>query len=196
MVRIYLPVLSHIQRFVTRTSQHRLHSVPLRRMATYTLRSLDSSEFLIWEKQDFISILDQVKRAERKNFPRNEIFDFDTELKKRNAELIVVLEPVRGASSTPPVVAAYAVYVSASQLELLHKLCVCEKYRRQGIARKMLLSHHERLAARGCSKVQLWVDQARVPARSLYEDLGFEEVGRLENYYGPNRTALRMVLQM
>ncbi|KAL8981781.1 MAG: hypothetical protein Q9177_005468 [Variospora cf. flavescens] len=161
-------------------------------MATYTLQSLDSSEFLISEKQDFISILDQVTRAERKNFPRNEILDFDTELKKRNAELIVVLEPVRGASSTPPVVAAYAVYVSASQLELLHKLCVCEKYRRQGIARKMLLSHHERLAARGCSKVQLWVDQARVPARSLYKDLGFEEVGRVENYYGPDRTALRM----
>ncbi|KAL8654250.1 MAG: hypothetical protein Q9210_001626 [Variospora velana] len=164
-------------------------------MATYTLRSLDSSEFLKSKKQDIISILDQVKRMERKNFPRNEIFDFDTELKKRNAELIVVLEPV-GASSAPPIVAAYAVYVSASQLDLLHKLCVCEKYRRQGVARKMLLSHHERLAARGCSKVKLWVDEARVPARSLYEDLGFEEVGRVENYYGPNRTALRMVLQM
>lgn len=161
-------------------------------MATNTFWSLDSYECLKLKKQDIISIVDQVKHAEKKNFPRNEVLDFDTELKKRNTELIVVLDHVKPSA----VVAAYAVYASTFQLHLLHKLCVLENYRRRGLARKMLLSYHEKLAIRGCSKVQLWVDEERTPARSLYESLGFEKVGRVENYYGPNRTALRMVLQM
>ncbi|KAL9061015.1 MAG: hypothetical protein Q9206_000774 [Seirophora lacunosa] len=57
-------------------------------MATYTFWSLDSYECLKLKKQDIISIVDQVKHAEKKNFPRNEVLDFDTELKKRNTELI------------------------------------------------------------------------------------------------------------
>ncbi|KAI4126941.1 MAG: hypothetical protein LQ338_003463 [Usnochroma carphineum] len=163
-------------------------------MASCTFWSLDSQERHKPTKKRIPLILDQVKHAERKVFPRNEAFDFDTELKKRSTELMVVLDAIETA--TDPVVVAYAVYNFTPQAVLLHKVCVLEKYRRQGIAKKLLLSQHRRLALRGCSKVQLWVDEGRIPARRLYENIGFEEVGRVEDYYSPNRTALRMVLQL
>lgn len=163
-------------------------------MGTFTFWSLDSQERIQLTKPKISSILDHVKHAERKTFPRNEAFDFDTELKKCNAELIVVLDSVD--LSPVPTVTAYAVYVLMPKIALLHKVCVLEEYRGRGIARRMLLSQHRKLVVRGCSKVHLWVDQERIPARRLYENLGFEEVGRVENYYGPNRTALRMVLHL
>ena len=160
-------------------------------MAAWTLWSLDLQERLQPPHQN---ILDQIKRAEKRMFPRKEAFDFDTELKKRNAQLTVVLDTTKSASY--PLLAAYAVYVYTPSVALLHKVCVLEDYRRRGIAKKMLLSQHERLAHRGCGRIQLWVDEHRSSARQLYESISFETVGRVEDYYGPNRPALRMILQL
>ncbi|KAI4155089.1 MAG: hypothetical protein L6R39_001293 [Caloplaca ligustica] len=162
-------------------------------MATINFVSL-AHKCLGLTKHDKSSMLDQVKHQEKKSFPRNEAFDFDMELKKRNAELTIVLDTIELTSAH--IVAAYAVYVHTPRVVLLHKVCVRGDYRRQGIARRLLLSQHRRLALRGCNQVQLWVDEERVPARRLYESVGFEEVGWVENYYCQNRTALRMVLQM
>ncbi|KAL8942950.1 MAG: hypothetical protein Q9216_001365 [Gyalolechia sp. 2 TL-2023] len=150
-------------------------------MATRSFWSLDLHERV---RQPPPNILDQVKHAEKKVFPRSEVLNFDIELKRRNVELIVVLDT--SGSSSAPCLAAYAVFAHTPKLVLLHKVCVLEKYRRRGVAKKMLLSEHERLARRGCGKVQLWVDQDRIPARRLYESIGFEAVGRVEDYYGPN----------
>lgn len=160
-------------------------------MATWSVWSLDLHERLQPRPPN---ILDQVKHAEKKVFPRSEALDFDIELKKRNAELIVVLET--SGSSPFPCLAAYAVFVHTPKVVLLHKVCVLEKYRRRGLARRMLLSQHQRLARRGCSKVQLWVDEDRTPARGLYESIGFQAIDRVQHYYGPNRMALKMILQL
>ncbi|KAL9602272.1 MAG: hypothetical protein Q9219_001997 [cf. Caloplaca sp. 3 TL-2023] len=160
-------------------------------MATCTFWSFDLCRALKLPKE---SILDQVKLAERKTFPRNEAFDFDTELRKRNAELLVLLDTTDSISN--PSLVAYAVYVHTAKVALLHKVCVLEKYRRQGVARRMLVFHHERLARRDCGKVELWVDEDRIAAKQLYESIGFEVVSRVEDYYGPSRTALRMVLRL
>ena len=65
-------------------------------MATLTVLSLDLHVSPKAARQD---ILDQVKHAERKSFPRNEALDFDLELKKRNTELIVVVDDTEPSSS-------------------------------------------------------------------------------------------------
>lgn len=160
-------------------------------MAACTFWALDLHETLHPPEE---SVIEQIKHAEKKIFPRNEAFDFDTELKKRNGELFVVMEKVGSLADYD--LAAYLVYVHIPKVALLHKVCVMPKYRRRGIARRMLLLQHEKLALRGCAKVQLWVDEERMPARSLYSSIGFKEVGRFESYYGPGRTALRMVLEL
>ena len=160
-------------------------------MATVTVLSRELHEP---PKPPHQELLDQIKHAERKTFPRNEAFDFDLELKKRNTELIVIVDD--DSESSSPVVAAYAVYAHTQKWILLHKLCVLENFTRRGIARRLLLFQHHKLFLRGRSKVQLWVDEERVPASQLYSSMGFVEVGRLENYYGPNRTAVRMLLQL
>ncbi|KAI4231603.1 MAG: hypothetical protein L6R40_007692 [Gallowayella cf. fulva] len=72
-------------------------------------------------------ILNQIKHAEKKMFPRSEALDFDLELKKRNTELVVVLDMV--TPSQAPALVAYAVYGHTSTLSSLHKLVVLERYR-------------------------------------------------------------------
>ena len=161
------------------------------KMAPCTLLSLDLKRELNVSK---VAVLQEVKHAEKKTFPRSEAFDFDVELKKRNAELIVVLDDTGTSGSFA--LAAYLVYIHTPKLALLHKLCVLEKYRRQGLARNILDFQRQKLATRGCAKIQLWVDERRLPARALYSGNGFDEVGRVENYYGPGRTALNLVLSL
>ncbi|KAL8694719.1 MAG: hypothetical protein Q9218_000645 [Villophora microphyllina] len=147
-------------------------------MAQWTLWSLGLHKVY---RPVSLDILDQIKHAEKKNFPRKEAFDFDTELRKKNAEIIVIYDI--SDSHCDPILAAYAVYVYTFKLALLHKTCVVEKYRRQGVARRMLVEQHTRLRLRGCTEIQLWVDEQRMSARLLYASIGFVEVGRVEDYY-------------
>ena len=80
-------------------------------------------------------VLAIIKQAERKTFPRNEAFDFDTELRKRNTEIVVII----GLSeATDIVLYAYLVYARKSRLALLHKVCVIEEHQAQGIASGMV----------------------------------------------------------
>ena len=160
-------------------------------MANVTMLSLDRYESLKCSQQN---ILDQIKHVERKTFPRNEVFDFDLELRKRNTELIAIVDD-HGPSSIP-ILAAYAVYTHTQKVTMLHKLCVVESFRRRGIAKGMLLFQHQKFVLRGRSNVQLWVDKERTPARQLYSNIGFVEVGRLEGYYSANRAAVRLVLEL
>ena len=141
-------------------------------------------------------LLDQVKRAEKRTFPRDEALDFDYELKKRNTELIVVLAEEESGGDHERVLAAYIVYARLRGAVLVHKVCVLDGHRRQGIARAMLSWLKDKLQGQGCEKLQLWVDEARKPARSLYESLGFRTAGRATDYYGPGRTGIKMILSL
>lgn len=138
--------------------------------------------------------LAQVVRTEKKAFPKNEVFDFVRELRKRNTELICLLDLAN--ADELPTVAAYLVYVRVQRTTLLHKICVLEGYRRQGLARKILQKLQGELKSQGCEEVQLWVDEGRKPARSLYASTGFEEVDRVENYYARGRTGIKMALKL
>ena len=132
--------------------------------------------------------------AERKIFPHHEALDFDTELKKRNTMLIIIVkEPLHSGSTA---LVAYSMVSRHKAVAFLHKICVLESYRRRGIASRILQMHRNQLEKQQCDKLLLWVDEERTPARSLYSSFGFSEANRVENYYAPGRTGIQMFLYL
>ena len=164
-------------------------------MATIIAMSLQTGKHLPVSIQ---AVLPQVERAEKKNFARHEAFDFHLELKKRNVDLVIILKDDGIPPRETPMVAAYSVFVHCKpgNFVMLHKVCVLDGFRCQGIAKKILATQIEKYTSRGCSKIQMWVDEQNMPARSLYESAGFQEMNKVDNYYAPGRTALQMSLDL
>ena len=64
-------------------------------------------------------------------------------------------------------------------------------FRRQGVARALILALTEELKNRGSRCLTLEVRASNIPARALYESLGFVLVGTRRNYYyNPKEDAL------
>lgn len=64
-------------------------------------------------------------------------------------------------------------------------------FRRQGVAKALILALVDALKERGSHWLMLEVRQSNAPARALYAKLGFAEVGRRKNYYrNPKEDAL------
>ena len=64
-------------------------------------------------------------------------------------------------------------------------------FRRQGVARALILALTEELKNRGSHCLTLEVRASNDPARALYESLGFVLVGTRRNYYhNPKEDAL------
>lgn len=182
-------------------------------------------------------MLAQIKRLEKRSFPKEEAMDFDLELKKRNTELIILVDPnpaqeaitfaIDTASREPPksllsptlpaieqeeaprssrppaipsppsaLVIAYLLHARSTGVSLLHKVCVAEKYRRQGLARKMLLTLKLKLEKSGCERIQLWVDWKREAAIDLYQSAGFRRVDGARDYYGTGRHGIKMATDL
>jgi ribosomal protein S18 acetylase RimI-like enzyme len=57
-------------------------------------------------------------------------------------------------------------------------------HRRKGVAQKLLTELEMLFAERGVAESRLEVREDNVAAIRLYEKLGYEQVGRLERYYG------------
>lgn len=149
-------------------------------------------DFASFSSEDRPSIVKKITKIEKKNFPSREAFDFDAELKKKNTNMILAIQEGESAE-----LVGYMVYVRLKRLVLLHKICVVEKMRGQGIAKSLMHSLRLQLENQGgCQKIHLWVDEARDPARALYESNGFEQIDRCVDYYGPGRTGLKMELSI
>ncbi|OJD23180.1 hypothetical protein ACJ73_05469 [Blastomyces percursus] len=122
--------------------------------------------------------------------------------KKRSATTTTAQTQTQKHTATPTPIIAYALYVRQKSTALLHKVCVAEPFRGQGVGRQLLTYVIEqslcpqRGAGRGCLAVQLWVDEKRAAARALYTGCGFVEVEGVEDYYGPGRKGMRMVLEL
>ena len=90
---------------------------------------------LAWRPSDTRSsqgVLEAVKRIERRVFPKQDAMDFDVELKKSNTEMMVVLDDeVSGVMES--LVVAYMLFARVHGVTLLHKICVSESHRRQGL---------------------------------------------------------------
>ncbi|PYH95839.1 acyl-CoA N-acyltransferase [Aspergillus ellipticus CBS 707.79] len=147
------------------------------------------------KKDQAFEILAQISRVEKKTFPANEAFPFGEELwrKKPNTRVLYV---TRAASGARPTLLAYALYVRQRGVALLHKVCVAEVYRRQGVGLQLMNYIRARLQREGCQQIHLWVDKARSPARSLYIRNGFEEREQIPDYYVPGRTGIKMILDL
>ncbi len=65
----------------------------------------------------------------------------------------------------------------------LYRIAVCPFARRRGIGKRLLTHFLHLLRERGAESVYLEVRESNLPARALYESLGFETVGIRKNYY-------------
>jgi ribosomal-protein-alanine N-acetyltransferase len=74
-------------------------------------------------------------------------------------------------------------------------IAVASAWRGRGLARQLLDINLRRLAALGARSVFLEVEEGNVSARRLYRRAGFQEVGRRERYYAPERGAAALVLR-
>lgn len=68
-------------------------------------------------------------------------------------------------------------------------LCVLGKYRRIGIATKIMDKLFEMLKERGIKTLFLEVNHDNYRAIALYEKMGFKAYGSRRDYYGPNKDA-------
>ena len=62
-------------------------------------------------------------------------------------------------------------------------VAVTGDYRRQGLGEKLVLALVEELKALGSHCLTLEVRDSNTPARTLYEKLGFQQIGLRKNYY-------------
>ncbi len=70
-------------------------------------------------------------------------------------------------------------------------VAVSTRYRRQGVGRKLVEALVAALAERGVYALTLEVRESNEPAKQLYGQLGFEQVGLRPNYYrNPKEGAL------
>ena len=70
-------------------------------------------------------------------------------------------------------------------------VAVSDSFRRQGIAQALVEELVRRLCGKGVRCLTLEVRASNTPAKSLYEKLGFAQVGRRPNYYrNPKEDAL------
>lgn len=138
--------------------------------------------------------IDQVKRIEKRTFPKNEAMDFDAELKKSNTELVLIIADADDDHQAP--VVGYMLSARNHGVTLLHKICVVEGYQRRGLAKTMIRKLVTRVESQGCERIQLWVDFQNAAAISLYASLGFKDYDRSRDYYGPNRHGLQMIQEL
>ncbi|RAK93650.1 acetyltransferase, GNAT family [Aspergillus costaricaensis CBS 115574] len=160
--------------------------------------SLIISDIHSLKRDQALEILAQISRVEKKTFPANEAFSFGEEhwRKKPNTRVLYVTRAPSASGDVRPTLLAYAVYVRQKGIALLHKVCVGEAHRRQGVAMRLMNYIRARLQSEGCQQIQLWVDKARSPARSLYVRNGFKERDEIPDYYAPGRTGIKMVLDL
>lgn len=137
------------------------------------------------------TILEKVTKIEKKTFPSSEAFDFDSELRKRNTNMLVVTE-----ENDITDVVGYLIYLRMKRLTLLHKICVIEQARMKGVGKCLIHSLLLLVEKGGCGRIHLWVDEARKPATALYNSVGFQQIDRCSDYYGPGRTGLKMQLSI
>jgi ribosomal protein S18 acetylase RimI-like enzyme len=130
----------------------------------------------------------RIAKLERKVFSKDEGFDYDVELKKKNVGVLLAL---KGDSNQ---VVAYLVYQRMKRVVWLHKLCVVEQERKKGIGRCLVHDLRHQMEKGGSESIQLWVDEHNGPARALYEACEFSQVEIRPAYYAPGRAGLKMEL--
>ncbi|NLZ82235.1 MAG: ribosomal protein S18-alanine N-acetyltransferase [Clostridiales bacterium] len=80
-------------------------------------------------------------------------------------------------------VVAYCGYWGIPPEGYIYNVAVQKEYRKQQIAYHMLTLLMERAKERGITELTLEVRMSNIPAKSLYDVLGFKEVGIRKDFY-------------
>ena len=92
-------------------------------------------------------------------------------------------------------VVGYCGMYSVADEGQITNIAVANKYRRKGIASKMLMLMIDKAKAANLRVMSLEVRESNLPAITLYESLGFFKVGYRKNYYrNPSEGAVLMDL--
>ncbi|NHN59659.1 N-acetyltransferase [Halorussus rarus] len=127
---------------------------------------------------------------------RERLREVQTSLREPNPALLTYAldgPPVALVSTTPgdrPV--GYLVAFHDEVVGYVAEIAVEPTHRREGRARCLLAGAFERLRDAGCSRVRLTVHPANGAARSLYESVDFEEIGRETDYYADGSPGITM----
>ena len=87
---------------------------------------------------------------------------------------------------------AYAGIFYVADVADVHTITVVEKYRRKGVGRELLKRLIDWARVKKAGAIMLEMRLGNDAARPLYEQNGFVEVSKRENYYGPGLTAVVM----
>jgi tRNA threonylcarbamoyl adenosine modification protein YeaZ/ribosomal-protein-alanine acetyltransferase len=87
---------------------------------------------------------------------------------------------------------AYAGIFYVADVADVHTITVVEKYRRKGVGRELLKRLIDWARVKKADAIMLEMRLGNDSARPLYEQYGFVEVSKRENYYGPGLTAVVM----
>jgi ribosomal protein S18 acetylase RimI-like enzyme len=130
-------------------------------------------------------IVAAVQSLERRIFPSSECLSITTETSQRNTTLLY--------ATLQSAIVGYLIYINTASGIRIHKVCVANASRRQGIATNLIRRVIE-VAAKGGKDIDLWVDEARIPARQCYAVNGFIQAGDVVvDYYAAGRNGIRMV---
>ena len=115
------------------------------------------------------------------------------ELGAANEQVVVLDADLAGATMTKHFKAAYPQRFfdcGIAEADMMN-IAVHPDFRRQGVARALILALIGELKKRGSRCLTLEVRASNDPARALYESLGFAHVGTRRNYYqNPKEDAL------
>lgn len=94
-------------------------------------------------------------------------------------------------------VAGYVGCYAVADEAAITNVAVAEKFRRQRIAEALITELKKRALERGCAVITLEVRVSNAPAISLYEKLGFKNVGCRRGFYSlPREDAYVMLYEL
>ncbi len=128
------------------------------------------------------SRVDWMKPAMRMGVPDLELKDPRWLGSKNDWQPIGAGQPQGGGPAPGQPVGLVIALAVGSEAEIL-TLGVLPKFRRRGIAARLLASVADRLNGAGCPRLLLEVAEDNEAARALYGKLGFAEIGRRPSYY-------------
>ncbi len=119
---------------------------------------------------------------------------FEAELHGNQFSQILAVPGSMGPSGMP-LLAYICVWVIFEEIRFLN-LAVHPQFRRQGLAKMLILEALRIASDQGCCRGMLEVRHSNLPARKLYESFNFKEYATRNSYYtNPTEDAILMMLE-